>query len=53
MIEVMKTATMMITWIMMTINAMMIIFVATPVTAYVTMMITLIFNYLQTYKAEE
>ncbi len=50
MIKVMKTATMMVTWIMMIINAMMIIIVATRVTAYVTLMITLTFNYLQPIK---
>ena len=51
MIEVMKTATtMMATWIMMIINAMMIIIVATRVTAYVTLMIILTFNYLQPIK---
>ena len=50
MIEVMKTATMMVTWIMMIINAMMIIIVAIRVTAYVTLMITLTFNYLQPIK---
>ena len=45
MIEVMRMAIVMVTWIMMTINAMMIMIVVTDVTATVTLTISLIFDY--------
>ena len=50
MTEDMKMAMMMVTWNTMTINVMMIIIVATLVTAIATQMIILTFNYLQPIK---